>query len=165
MTGHSWTESCSLSLRSVSFFWLLSTPPRDGAVTSSPQPEHGSNWLGSPTQEGRDASQRTSGDIPVAVIIARSATSLASEGEFGASRNTVGDRNVAAPWRSRDNRGRGCNHAPRRQNQRPADLIGPRAMERQGRGGKRSQGLQRVEPPEHDSHTASRRTWHGWTYF
>ena len=56
-------ESCSLSLSSVRFFSLLSTPPRGDAVTSSSHPEHGSRWPGSLTPEDRDASQRTRGII------------------------------------------------------------------------------------------------------
>ena len=52
-------ESCSLVLLSVRFFWLLSTPPRGDAVTSSSRPEHGSSRLESSTPEGRDASKRT----------------------------------------------------------------------------------------------------------
>ena len=56
-------ESCSLSLSSVRFFSLLSTPPRGDAVTSSSHPEHGSRWPGSLTPEDRDASQRTSAGL------------------------------------------------------------------------------------------------------
>jgi len=58
-------ESCSLSLSSVRFFSLLSTPPRGDAVTSSSHPEHGSRWPGSFTPKDRDASQRTSADLRV----------------------------------------------------------------------------------------------------
>ena len=53
-------ESCSLSLSSIRFYSLLSTPPRGDAVTSSSHPEHGSRWPRSSTPEDRDASQRTS---------------------------------------------------------------------------------------------------------
>ena len=59
-------ESCSLSLRSVRFFPLLSTPPHGDAVTSSSHPEHGSRWPRSSTSEGCGASQRTSGAFPTA---------------------------------------------------------------------------------------------------
>ena len=61
-------ESCSLSLSSVRFFSLLSTPPRGDAVTSSSHPEHGSRWPGSLTPEDRDASQRTRADLRVRSI-------------------------------------------------------------------------------------------------
>ena len=58
-------ESCSLSLSSVRFFPLLSTPPRGDAVTSSSHPEHGSRWPGSSTPEDRDAPQRTGPHRPL----------------------------------------------------------------------------------------------------
>ena len=56
-------ESCSLSLRSVRFFWLLPTPPRGDAVTSSSQPGYGPDRLESPTPEGCGASQRTTAKL------------------------------------------------------------------------------------------------------
>lgn len=61
-------ESCSLSLSSVRFFSLLSTPPRGDAVTSSSHQEHGSRWPGSPTPEDCDASQRTRPHSPSEVL-------------------------------------------------------------------------------------------------
>ncbi|MFN0076329.1 MAG: DUF1549 and DUF1553 domain-containing protein [Prosthecobacter sp.] len=53
-------ESCSFVLRSVRFFWLLSTPPHGDAVTLSSHPEHGSRWPRYSTSEGCGAPQRTS---------------------------------------------------------------------------------------------------------
>lgn len=88
-------ESCSLSLSSVRFFSLLSTPPRGDAVTSSSHQEHGSRWPGSPTPEDCDASQRTRPHSPSEGFARDHHTEW--DGDFSASPNS----GVTAPAYSR----------------------------------------------------------------